>query len=682
VPPRSCFALFIFLALCQSCAGRTVLDLPAPQVLENLKKGDTDFIINADVLRLDELARIKDSLPFYAALLVEKSGEAERAETLLNLSLKSPVTRIASAKRLIPGAPNRFFEDFLKDSSIAEGTGWEKVYKLAKETEKNKKIDEKSIFLDDTLPYFYAEKPDSAYRWLFERLKPAFSEDLAPVISIIEGRIAVDRAAYREALAFFRKSGQLDGKDLPGTDFLRSIELLGDLGRAFQYTAPAEGIALFTKWSENLKGEEASGAARYRLLYFAGRMARSAKKPKEAIAFFEEALPLAPDGEQKDACIWYILDSAYGEKPENSLPFIEKYARIWENADYFNDILDKIVSWLIKSKRWAALESIYDDVIRYGSADTASQYAYLSGRALELGFLRSSYSNQNSRDYYKIAYQRLETSRITLPALYYRLLAAKRLGLDAGLDALPVKNNTGRDGSASRDELDFLDGFFQYGCAEFAYPYIREHFDKLSFTELRSYAEQLNGAGQWQTLINLMIRCRESAGFQCEKRDLELSFPRGYQGPVENYAAEAGLKPSLLFALVRQESLFTAGARSRTGASGLTQLMDATAREVADTLAAQGGPDYRDADGAVDLLNPEINLHLGALYYKQLLDRMQNAENALLAYNGGVTRVRRWRAAENNLPDDLFLESIEFRETREYGRTVIAGEAMYAYLYY
>ena len=54
---------------------------------------------------------------------------------------------------------------------------------------------------------------------------------------------------------------------------------------------------------------------------------------------------------------------------------------------------------------------------------------------------------------------------------------------------------------------------------------------------------------------------------------------------------------------------------------------------------------------------------------------------ALLAYNGGQTRVRRWYRAAM-LPPDLFLETVEFPETRNYGRSVIAAAAMYRELYY
>lgn len=678
---RLCFSLLILLVILQSCAAQTVLDISRKKAAGMLREGDIRFIVDADSSRLGELARIDISAPFYAALLVEKAGHTEHAAALLGLGLRSPATKIASAKKLIPADPNRYFDEFLKDSSIAEGTGWEKVFQLAAEAAQYTEIDAASLVFDHLGRYFYDEKPDAAYRWLFKRVKPVFSGDLAPEINIIDGRIAISGRSYREALDFFKKSGRFTtGPDAEKSVFLQNIELTNDLGLAFQYTAPEQGISLFTGWNERIKNSAGFLEARYILLYFAGRMARSAKKPKDAIAFFEEALAFAPDGEQKDACIWYIFDTAYGEKPENTCPFIEKYAPLWKNADYFNDIFERISSWAVKKRQFIVMEGIFDDISRYASAESAAQYAYILGRATELGFLRGKDGGQTSGNYYAIAYETMETSKITLPVLYYHTLSAKRLNRNIGLDAPDVTKNPKREGGVTGAELDFLSGFFKFGCAEFAWPFIREYFDKLDFTSLKAFAEALYEAEQWQPLINLTIRCRESAGFSPDRRDWELSFPQGYKKFIEDYAAEAEIEPSLLFALVRQESLFNAGVHSRTGAAGLTQLMEATAGEVAATLAARGGPDYRGADGTVDLLNPEINLHLGALYYKQLLDRLQNNENALLAYNGGITRIRRWRAAEAELPDDLFLESVEYRETREYGRAVIAGQTMYNYL--
>ena len=82
-----------------------------------------------------------------------------------------------------------------------------------------------------------------------------------------------------------------------------------------------------------------------------------------------------------------------------------------------------------------------------------------------------------------------------------------------------------------------------------------------------------------------------------------------------------------------------------------------------------------------------MNIHIGAVYLAYLTERMEDPLLALLAYNGGMNRVRRWRNVDSGaksgaLPVDLFLETIEYQETREYGRKVLAAAAVYRALYY
>ena len=117
---------------------------------------------------------------------------------------------------------------------------------------------------------------------------------------------------------------------------------------------------------------------------------------------------------------------------------------------------------------------------------------------------------------------------------------------------------------------------------------------------------------------------------------------------------------------------------------GLTQLMPATAEEMAGRIRRRSGPDYMRRENTVpglDLTDPETNIHIGAFYLGYLTERFENTLLALLAYNGGMNRIRRWRAA-STLPVDLFLETIEFSETREYGRKVMAAAFVYRELYY
>jgi soluble lytic murein transglycosylase len=110
--------------------------------------------------------------------------------------------------------------------------------------------------------------------------------------------------------------------------------------------------------------------------------------------------------------------------------------------------------------------------------------------------------------------------------------------------------------------------------------------------------------------------------------------------------------------------------------------MPATAEEMAGRIRRTGGPDYAAPDsGGLDLSDPGVNIHIGAYYLNYLMGRFENTLLSLLAYNGGMNRIRRWKAA-NTLPPDLFLETIAYRETREYGRKVMAAAAVYRELYY
>jgi soluble lytic murein transglycosylase len=113
--------------------------------------------------------------------------------------------------------------------------------------------------------------------------------------------------------------------------------------------------------------------------------------------------------------------------------------------------------------------------------------------------------------------------------------------------------------------------------------------------------------------------------------------------------------------------------------------MAPTAEDMAARIARSGGPDYRSPE--INLKDPEISIHIGSYYLRYLIGQMGNPMLALLAYNGGMGRVRRWQAADGQqagggLPYDLFLESIEFTETREYGRRVLSAASVYGYLYY
>jgi soluble lytic murein transglycosylase len=282
-------------------------------------------------------------------------------------------------------------------------------------------------------------------------------------------------------------------------------------------------------------------------------------------------------------------------------------------------------------------------------------------------------------------------------AWYYRSLAAAALGepfLVVPEDA-PKTRGAAQGKSAQGGEseaLQFLLGFFEHDAAQFALRHVKAMENDLSVDELYRVAAALGATGQYQESMRLVSLYCGRGDYQIRRRDLELLHPRPFREMVERYAEETGLEPSLLFGLIRTESAFNSGVVSRAGAVGLTQLMPATADEMAVLIRRRGGPNYifTSVDESnpvpIDLRNPAVNIHIGAVYLAYLNERMEDTLTALLAYNGGMNRVRRWRRANNlsagNLPPDLFLETVDYAETRNYGRSVMGSAAVYKELYY
>lgn len=154
-----------------------------------------------------------------------------------------------------------------------------------------------------------------------------------------------------------------------------------------------------------------------------------------------------------------------------------------------------------------------------------------------------------------------------------------------------------------------------------------------------------------------------------------LYYPIEEGGYIKERAEEFELDPAMLRALIRQESVFEAGAKSRAGALGLMQLMPATARGLSRSVLRQR---YRKAF----LYDPGINTRLGAAYLKNLLDHFQGrALFALAAYNGGPARMDRVLKDNPGRSEDELFESHPFAETRDYVRRVLLYAESYRELY-
>ncbi|HBI23328.1 MAG TPA: lytic transglycosylase, partial [Nitrospiraceae bacterium] len=135
------------------------------------------------------------------------------------------------------------------------------------------------------------------------------------------------------------------------------------------------------------------------------------------------------------------------------------------------------------------------------------------------------------------------------------------------------------------------------------------------------------------------------------------------------YAAENGIDPLLIYALIREESRFNEEAISIAGAIGLMQIMPQTAATIMNDT--YGGRDT--------LFSPELNIALGTRFFAELLKRYKgNFILALAGYNAGPHIVSKWLEDREGLGVDEFIEDIPYKETREYVKRVFKSYMKYS----
>jgi soluble lytic murein transglycosylase len=263
---------------------------------------------------------------------------------------------------------------------------------------------------------------------------------------------------------------------------------------------------------------------------------------------------------------------------------------------------------------------------------------------------------------YQAIFENLSTKRS-----YYGFLSADRLGKPYSLQNAPtlveqVTKQTLQNNPALQRARELF--------------FIKKHQDarqewKWAVANLSN--QEYQGAAQMAYEWGWYRKSIESMAAAEAWNDLKIRFPIAHENIIRQQAKQTQLPSTLLFAIARQESAWEVDARSSAGAMGLMQLMPATAKET----AKKAGIAHRKAD----LFEPEHNITLGSRYIGELLKKFNNNRlPAIAAYNAGPHRVNRWLAeSANQLPYDVWIEVIPFRETRGYVKNVLAYAVVYSH---
>lgn len=211
-----------------------------------------------------------------------------------------------------------------------------------------------------------------------------------------------------------------------------------------------------------------------------------------------------------------------------------------------------------------------------------------------------------------------------------------------------------------------IEGLVAVGADEIARRVIMKTVDVLQKTEpeLRLYVGTLAyRAGDPISQFRLLSTVFRDEPRLISQTTLKLFYPMKNLPLLRKYSSETD--PFFVAALIRQESGFNPGARSRVGAVGLMQLMPSTARHIERT-SRRG------------LMLPETNIRIGTKYIGRLVNRYdRDAELALAAYNAGAERVDDWTKRYPTTDRMLFLDLIPFKETRDY--VALIGRNFYWY---
>lgn len=214
----------------------------------------------------------------------------------------------------------------------------------------------------------------------------------------------------------------------------------------------------------------------------------------------------------------------------------------------------------------------------------------------------------------------------------------------------------------------------------------RTEFDSLWYSAANDPAGSLYlsryfaGIGYYPGAIQAARKVLDAAGFNdAQTLAAPVYFSHIRFGPhfadlIVPQAVRFGLDPLLLFALIRQESLFGVSAASAANAHGLMQLIPSTAEAMAERLGLSGLT-------LGDLYRPMINVQLGSAYLASQRDDFGgNLFLALAAYNGGPGSAASWGDLAGG-DDDLLVEVIRYEETRNYVRRIFENYVIYRDLY-
>jgi soluble lytic murein transglycosylase len=260
----------------------------------------------------------------------------------------------------------------------------------------------------------------------------------------------------------------------------------------------------------------------------------------------------------------------------------------------------------------------------------------------------------------------------TNKAEFHGFLAADRINASYTLCPwLPADTDTQRNAIARDPAIVRAVGLYRIDRRGWA---AREWDDALSRfddTQRRLAVEVAQSHGWFDRAVFALGKTPAGEPRPEELRLYTLRFPLHHDATIRREAANNRLDPAWVAGEIRAESVFDPRARSGANAMGLMQIVPGTGATVARDLGLAWG-------GAESLYDPDTNITLGTAYLRQLLDKYGGQPyQAIAGYNAGPSPLARWQEQRPGMDPDFWIETISYKETRDYVARVLAFSVLY-----
>ena len=344
------------------------------------------------------------------------------------------------------------------------------------------------------------------------------------------------------------------------------------------------------------------------------------------------------------------------------------------------DLTDDMLGWKARAALRSASQPSWQQVLRAINAMSEEArkeptWSYWKARAL-LTLAPPEAASRTASDAASvtIAPQRAEAlallQSIASVRGFYEQLALEDLGQKITVPAKPApltaeeKDGARLNPGLNRGAYAIMIGLRPEGVREWNYSTNLHQRGAMSERELLAAAQFACDRQIWDRCINTSERTQTML-------DFDQRFPMPFRDTVVKRSQAINLDPAYVYGLIRQESRFIMDARSGVGASGLMQVMPATARWTARKIGM-------DSFTPEQLNDRETNITIGTAYLKLALDDLGGSmPMAAAAYNAGPGRPRAWRNG-HVLDGAIWAENVPFSETRDYVKKVLSNATSYA----